>query len=102
MARFRRSLSNPRLADREGASNNYALALEKTGNPAEAMNVYAGLVAGGTQRPEICLNFGNLLLKTGNRDEAESMFRNALAMAPAGSAYSAYAGERLRKIVRRR
>lgn len=101
LPRFRRALSNGFLADREGASNNFALALEKAGQADEALEVYARLVSGGTEKPEIFLNAGNLFMKAGDRGKAADMFRKALALAPVGSAYSGYARARLRGIERR-
>ena len=102
LPRFKRALSNPRLDDRDGASNNCALALEKAGQPGEALKIYASLFAGGTARPEIYLNAGNLMQRVGDANQAAVMFSKALALAPAGSSYAAYASRKLLAIERSR
>ena len=102
LPRFKRALSNPRLEDRDGASNNCALALEKAGQPGEALEIYARLFAGGTARPEIYLNAGNLMQRVGDQKQAAVMFSKALSLAPAGSSYAAYASRKLLGIERSR
>jgi hypothetical protein len=98
LPRFRRALAVPNLPDREGAANNYALALERAGQPGEALAVWDRLVRGGSRRPEILLNAGNLLLGAGRREDAGRVFEAALACADPGSAYAAYARRQLARL----
>jgi len=98
LGRFRHAAVNPFLGDREGALNNYALALERAGEMGAAAGIYGKLAVQGTTRPEIFLNAGNLLLKMGKRQEAAGMFAKALELAPAGSRYAEYASGKLLKL----
>jgi len=100
LPRFRRALSIPELPDREGAANNYALALDRAGKPMEALAVWERLVRSGTRRPEILLNAGNLLLGLGRRDEARRAYEAALSCADPASPYAAYARDRIRRLER--
>lgn len=95
LSRFRNVLATPGVADREGAANNYALALAKTGDIARALAVFDRLTSGGTLRPEIWINAGNASAGAGRSGEANDRFRRALALAPPGSAYARYAASRL-------
>jgi len=98
LPRFRRALSNPYLSDREGAINNFALALEKAGDLTGALAVYRKLIAARTSRSEVYLNAGNLLVKLNRKQEALSMFQTALELASPSSRYWSYANSQLQRL----
>ena len=98
LPRFRRALAIPELPDREGALNNYALALERAGKPAEALAVWERLMAEGLARPEMLLNAGNLLLGVGRREDARRAFQAALARAGPDGPYASYARRQLGRL----
>jgi len=100
LPRHARALAVPDLPDREGAANNYALALDRAGRPAEAVAVWGRLMAAGSRRPEVYLNAGNILLATGRREEARRAFEAALARSGPSSAYAAYARRQLARLSR--
>jgi tetratricopeptide (TPR) repeat protein len=98
LLRYRRASANPYMEDQEGALNNLAVALERTGDVTAALGIYGRLAARSSVRPEVYLNAGNLLLKLGKQEEAAVMFTKALKLAPAGSRYAAYASAQLAKL----
>jgi hypothetical protein len=95
LPRYRRALSNPHLSDRDGAANNYALALERAGDREAALAVYDRLAASGSVLPEAYINAGNLLLGLGRRAEAVARYRSAFKLAPPGSPARDYARRKL-------
>jgi len=91
LPRFRRAISNPYLSDPDGAANNYALALERTGDRAGALAVYDRLAAAGSRLPEAYINAGNLLLGLGRGEEARTRYGKALELSVPGSSSWEYA-----------
>lgn len=95
LPRFRLALANPYLPDRTGALNNYALAVERTGDRVKALALYRRALADPAAAPEVWINAGNLLLGLGKTDEAKSLFEDGLRRATPGSVHAAYAAARL-------
>jgi tetratricopeptide (TPR) repeat protein len=98
LPRFRRALAIPELPDREGAANNYALALERAGRREDAVAVWERLMRAGSRSPEVWLNAGNLLLGLGRREDARRAFQAALARSGPDGPYAAYARRQLGRL----
>jgi hypothetical protein len=59
-----------------------AVALERSGNPRAAAEVYRRLLAHDASEPTLVVNLGNALRQIGQEEEAVATYRMALAIAP--------------------
>jgi len=98
LPRYRRAGWSPYMEDRAGLDNNHAVALEKAGRRDEALAIYLRLAGAGTNRPEVYLNAGNILVNLGRSGEAAGMYREGLARSVPGSAPARYAERKLKAI----